>query len=118
MANLYEFEVSRGIVEEITKDVRLSLGSGVEGNIVDNLLKIADRPNLFQKLSMDGKPGFCVRVGRIWTERFKGQGLHVFTHSGSEGYLDTLEFDRRVKYSLERQGVIFKDRTELSTTDL
>lgn len=55
--------------------------------------------------------GFCVRVGQVRTERFTGQGLHVFSHSGSEGYLDTLEFDRRLKSSLARQKVLYQDKT-------
>ena len=60
---------------------------------------------------MDGKPGFCIRVGQVRTERFEGGGLHVFTHSGSEGFLDTAEFDKRLKSSLARHGVVYKDRT-------
>lgn len=112
MANIYELEINRGIVEELVKDLRLSLGSDAKGNIVDNLMGIVDSPSTFQKASMDGKPGFCVRVGQVRTERFTGQGLHVFTHSGSEGYLDTLEFDRRLKSSLARQKVIYQDKTE------
>jgi hypothetical protein len=111
MANIYELGINRGIVEELAKDMRLSLGSGAEGNIVDNLMGIVDQPTTFQKVSTDGKPGFCVRVGQIRTDRFEGQGLHVFAHSGSEGFLDILEFDRRLKSSLARQGIIYQDRT-------
>lgn len=111
MANLYEFEVSRRVVEGITQDVRLSLGPDAQGNIVDNLMSIVDRPSTFQKAYMDDKPGFCVRVGQVRTERFEGEGLHVFTHSGSEGFLDTQEFDQRLQSSLQRQGVIYKNRT-------
>jgi hypothetical protein len=111
MANIYEFEVSRDIVEQLAKDLCLSLITGSAGNIVDNLLCILDQPSVFQKVKMDEKPGYCIRVGQIATERFTGQGLHMFTHSGSEGFLDTLEFDRRLKLSLERNGIPFKDRT-------
>lgn len=111
MANLYEFEVSRGVVEGITQDVNLSLGPDSEGDIVENLMSIVARPSTFQKAYMDEKPGFCVRVGQIRTERFEGEGLHMFTHSGSEGFLDTEEFDRRLQTSLARQGVIYKSRT-------
>ncbi len=113
MANIYEFEVRRDIVQTLIADTGLSLGSDGEGNIVDNLMGIADEPGIFQKVSMNGKPGFCIRVGQIQTERFQGQGLHVFNHSGSEGFLDMLEFDKRLKNSLERQGIIFTDRTQV-----
>jgi hypothetical protein len=111
MANIYEFEVSRGIVEELVRDVDLSLPPDAQGTIVDNLMSIVDRPSTFQKAYIDGRPGYCIRVGQIQTERFEGQGLHIFTHSGSEGYLNILEFDRRLRVSLERQGIIYKDRT-------
>lgn len=111
MANIYELEVRRDIVEKLKEDIGLSQGSEVIGDFVDNLMEIVDRPSTFQKASMDGKPGFLVRVGQILTERFEGQGLHVFTHSGLEGLLDNMEFDRRLKSSLARQGVIFTDRT-------
>jgi len=57
MANIYEFGINRGIVEELVKDLRLSLGSDAKGNIVDNLMGIVDSPSTFQKASMDGKPG-------------------------------------------------------------
>lgn len=110
MANIYEFEISRDIVEELVRDIGLSLASDVKGNIVDNLMNIIDKPNTFQKAYINGKPGFCVRIGQIQTERFEGQGLHIFTHSGSEGFLDTEEFDNKLKLSLERQGVVYKNR--------
>ncbi len=112
MANIYELGITREVVGEIVKDCGLSLGSDAKGEIVDNLMSIVDRPSTFQKVSMDGKPGFCLRVGEVQTERFTGEGLHVFTHSGSEGFLDTLEFDRRLKMSLERHGIIYQDRSK------
>ena len=115
MANIYEFAVRRDIVEKLVADTGLSLGTDALGNIVENLMSIVDRPNTFQKVSMNGKPGFCIRVGQIQTERFQGQGLHVFIHSGSEGFLDMLELDKNLKNSLERQGIIFTDRTQVTT---
>ena len=116
MANLYEFEINRGIVEELVKDIGLSPYEDDEGNIakgtvVDNLISSTGDPRTFLKVLMDGKPGIHLRVGEIRTERFEGQGLHMYTHSGTEGFLDTREFDRRLKQSLERQRIIFQDRT-------
>ncbi len=108
MARMYEFEVDRSIVEELVKDISLTQFPGVEIDIVDALMSLVDKPGTFQKTLMDGKPGIKVRVGQVRTEKFEGQGLHVFTHSGSEGYLDTLEFDRRLKSSLGRQGIIYQ----------
>lgn len=113
MANIYEFEVRRDVVETLVVDTGLSLGSSNEGNIVDNLMSITDKPSIFQKVSMNGKPGLCIRVGQIQTERFQGQGLHTYIHSGSEGFLDMLEFDKRLKSSLEQQGIVFTDRTQV-----
>lgn len=98
-------------MEELVKDIGLSLSPKTQGTIVDNLMSILDKPTTFQQTLMEGKPGFLVRVGQVRTERFTGEGLHMFTHSGSEGFLDTLEFDRRLKSSLERQGIIFQDKT-------
>lgn len=114
MANIYEFELRRDIVKALVEDTGLSLSSDAKGNIIDNLMSIVDRPNTFQKVSMNSKPGLRIRVGRIQTEGFQGYGLHAFIHSGSEGYLDMLEFDKRLKNSLERQGIIFTDRTQVS----
>lgn len=97
--------------KKIVSDVGLSLYAGAIGNLVDNLMGITDQPSTFQKVSLNGKPGFCLRVGQIQTERFTGQGLHVFTHSGSEGFLDTLEFEQKLQISLKRHGVIFQNRS-------
>jgi len=47
MANIYELEINRGIVEKIVKDTNLSLGSDAEMDIVDNLMSIVDRPSTF-----------------------------------------------------------------------
>jgi hypothetical protein len=116
MARLYEFEITRGVVEEITKDVGLSLSSDIKENIVDILMRIVNDPWIFQKASMDGLPGLRIRVGQICTERFTGQGLHAFNHSGSEGYLYMLEFDKRLQSSLDRQGVLFIDRTDINSS--
>lgn len=111
MARLYEFEVTRGIVEELVKDIGLSLSPKSKGTIVDNLMSILDKHTTFQQTLMEGRPGFLVRVGQVRTEGFTGEGLHMFTHSGSEGFLDTMEFDRRLKSSLGRQGITFLDKT-------
>jgi hypothetical protein len=111
MANIYEFEVSRGVVEELVRDIGITLPSNAKGTIVDNLMSISNQPNTFQKAYIDGKPGYCIHVGRIQTERFEGQGLHIFNHSGSEGYLDLLAFDGKLKASLERQRIVYRDRT-------
>lgn len=107
MANLYEFDVNSGIVKKIVKEVGLALPSDSEGTIIENLMSIFGRPSTFQKVYMDGKPGFCVRVGLIRTSAFEGIGLHVFTHSGSEGYLDMQEFDSRLQACLTRHRVKF-----------
>lgn len=111
MARLYEFEVNKEIIEGMVRDVELSLGAGVMGSVVDNLMDMIDQPGIFLKTLMSGKPGIHVRVGQIRTERFEGQGLHMYVHSGSEGFLDSLEFDMRLKSSLKRQGIIFQDKT-------
>lgn len=89
MAKLYEFVVNREVLKNITTDVRLTLDDQFTGNINDNFMEIAQRPHMFLNTLMDGKPGFHIRVGRIRTDRFEGEGLHMYTHSGSEGYLDT-----------------------------
>lgn len=116
MANIYEFEVTKEVVEELTRDIGLTISSEAKGNVVDNLMIAAlDSPITFLETLMNGKPGYYVRVGHIVTERFEGRGLHMYTHSGSEGFLDTLEFDRRLRSSLLRQNIPFIDRTQPDT---
>ncbi len=111
MARLYEFEVTDKIVGVLARDIGLSLPPNTIGNIADNLMEGVGQPNSFQKTLMDGKPGFHVRVGKIQTDIFTGQGLHMYVHSGSEGYLDSLEFDKRLRSCLERRLIPFVDRT-------
>jgi hypothetical protein len=86
MACIYEFAVNRKIIKEIVKDTNLSLASDAKGNLVDNLISIINRPATFQKAYMDGKPGICIRVGQIRTERFEGQGLHMFIIPGRKDF--------------------------------
>lgn len=111
MAKLIEFKVTRDIVTRITTDMNLKPISDGDKDLVDNLMGAFDHPTSFQKVSMDQKPMFYVRVGKVATEKFEGEGLHVFTHSGSEGYLRTEEFQKRLESSLDRQGIHYKDRS-------
>ena len=112
MAKLYEFEVSREVVERMVDDMDLSTPKGARGGaLVDKLIETRKRPGLFLRTTVGGKPGFRVHLGDVRTDRFSGEGLHMITHSGSEGVLDAQEFDRQLKSSLDRQGVIYEDKS-------
>lgn len=117
MANIYEFAVSRGIVEKLVADTGLSLESDVKENIVDVLMDCIDRPGKFTEVLMDFKPGLFIHVGQIVKEGYEGQGLHALNHSGSEDFLEMLEFNRRLINSLERQGVVYKNITKQFSFD-